>query len=108
MAAKSRPVPAGAWLAASCHDARELDQAARIGVDFAVLSPVAATPSHPQAPAMGWQRFRQLVGRVNLPVFALGGMGPEQLGTAWEHGGQGIAAVRSLWKASEEGAGTAL
>jgi 8-oxo-dGTP diphosphatase len=104
MAATSRPVPAGVWLAASCHDARELDQAARIGVDFAVLSPVAATPSHPQAPAMGWQRFQRLAGRVNLPVFALGGMGPEQMDAAWEHGGQGIAAVRSLWKGFEDGA----
>ena len=101
MAAQSRPVPEGAWLAASCHDARELDQAARIGVDFAVLSPVATTPSHPQALPIGWQRFQQLVERVNLPVFALGGMGPRQLAAAWEHGGQGIAAVRGLWKGSE-------
>jgi 8-oxo-dGTP diphosphatase len=98
MAMTSRPIPAERWLAASCHDVRELDQAARIGVDFAVLSPVAATPSHPQALAIGWQRFQQLVERVNLPVFALGGMGPEQLDAAWQHGGQGIAAMRSLWK----------
>ena len=101
MAARSRPVPAGAWLAASCHDAGELDQAARIGVDFAVLSPVNATLSHPRATPMGWPRFQQLVERVNLPVFALGGMGPEQRSVAWEHGGQGIAALRSLWKGSE-------
>jgi len=107
MAAKSRPVPAGSWLAASCHDARELDQAARIGADFAVLSPVAATISHPggqpKASPMGWQRFQQLVERVNLPVFALGGMGPGHLATAWEHGGQGIAAIRSLWQGSDAG-----
>jgi len=101
MAARSRPVPAGAWLAASCHDAGELDQAARIGVDFAVLSPVGATLSHPEAMPMGWPRFQQLVERVNLPVFALGGMELEQMPLAWEHGGQGIAALRGLWKGSE-------
>jgi 8-oxo-dGTP diphosphatase len=103
MAARSRPVPAGAWLAASCHDASELDQAARVGVDFAVLSPVGATRSHPQAVPMGWPRFRQLVERVNLPVFALGGMAPEHMSAAWENGGQGIAAVRALWKSSQAG-----
>jgi 8-oxo-dGTP diphosphatase len=98
MAARSRPVPADAWLAASCHDARELHQAARVGVDFAVLSPVAATESHPQAPPMGWLHFQRLVENVNLPVYAQGGMQPADLDAAWRHGGQGIAAVRALWK----------
>lgn len=98
MAARSRPVPAQAWLAASCHDARELDQAVHIGADFAVLSPVAATPGHPQSPPMGWRQFQRLVEGVNLPVYALGGMCCEDLGAAWTHGGQGIAAVRALWK----------
>jgi 8-oxo-dGTP diphosphatase len=91
-------VKAGKWLAASCHDPQELAQAARIGVDFAVLSPVAATPGHHRAAPLGWQRFAELVEQVNLPVFALGGMRPEHLAIAWQHGGQGIAAVRALWK----------
>lgn len=98
MATKARPVPAQALLAGSCHDSRELAHAARIGVDFAVLSPVAATASHAGALPLGWPRFRELVEAVNLPVFALGGMGPGDLGAAWEHGGQGIAAIRGLWK----------
>lgn len=100
MAVGSRPVPAHAWLAASCHDAAELAQAERIGADFAVLSPVAATASHAGVRPLGWGRFRELVEEVNLPVFALGGMGCGQLDAAWEHGGQGIAAVRALWKGS--------
>jgi len=98
LTAEARPVPTRVWLAASCHDARELDHAERIGADFAVLSPIAATASHPGARPMGWQRFEQLVERVNLPVFALGGMGLEDLEPAWQHGGQGVAAVRALWK----------
>jgi 8-oxo-dGTP diphosphatase len=100
MSARSRPVPGTCWLAASCHDARELAQAMRIGADFVVLSPVAATPDHAQATPLGWQRFASLVEGVNLPVFALGGMGPEHLDDAWQHGAQGIAAIRALWKGS--------
>jgi len=103
MATKRRPVPAHAWLAASCHDAVELAHAERIGADFAVLSPVAATASHAAARPLGWDRFRDLVEEVNLPVFALGGMGCEQLASAWEHGAQGIAAVRALWKGPADG-----
>ncbi|MEE8286362.1 MAG: Nudix family hydrolase [Gammaproteobacteria bacterium] len=101
MAAKSRPVPTGVWLGASCHDARQLARAVRIDADFAVLSPVAATRSHPQATPLGWQQFEALVEEVNLPVFALGGMGHGQRESAWAHGGQGIAAMRDLWKGSE-------
>ena len=103
MTARARPVPASALLAASCHDQEELTHAARIGVDFAVLSPVAATPSHPQATPMGWERFRALVEGVNLPVFALGGMGPEDRVTAWAHGAQGIAGIRGLWRGTPPG-----
>jgi 8-oxo-dGTP diphosphatase len=103
MRATARPIAARAWLAASCHDARELVQAARVGVDFAVLSPVAATASHPRAQPLGWERFQQLVESTNVPVFALGGMDTDALEVAWAHGAQGIAAVRSLWKGSGAG-----
>jgi 8-oxo-dGTP diphosphatase len=98
LAADARPVPAEAWLAVSCHDARELAHAAGIGADFAVLSPVAATATHPGARPLGWRRFQQLVEDVNLPVYALGGVSAADLDAAWAHGGQGIAAVRALWK----------
>ena len=103
MATTSRPVPAGVWLGASCHDARQLTRAVRIDADFAVLSPVAATRSHTRATPLGWQQFEALVEEVNLPVFALGGLGREQLESAWQHGGQGIAAMRGLWKGSVAG-----
>ncbi len=103
MATQSRPIPAGAWLGASCHDARQLARAVRIEADFAVLSPLAATRSHPQASPLGWQQFQALVEEINLPVFALGGLAREQLESAWQHGGQGIAAMRGLWKGSVAG-----
>ncbi len=67
-----------------------------------MLSPVAATPSHAHAKPLGWQRFEALVEEVNLPVFALGGMGPEHLDAAWRHGAQGIAAIRALWRGSAQ------
>ena len=47
MAATQRP--AGNWCGASCHDAAELARARELGVDFVVLGPVAATPSHAHA-----------------------------------------------------------
>ncbi|MDD5392293.1 MAG: Nudix family hydrolase [Thiothrix sp.] len=87
----------GQWLSASCHNAQELQRAAAIGVDFAFLSPVLPTASHPGSPALGWDVFNHLVETVNFPVYALGGMGAGHVATARQHGGQGIAAIRSLW-----------
>ena len=46
---------------------------------------------------MGWERFAKLVEGAALPVFALGGMGPQHIEIAREHGGQGIAAIGTLW-----------
>ncbi|GBE48539.1 8-oxo-dGTP diphosphatase [bacterium BMS3Bbin12] len=93
----ARPLPEGYWVGASCHDAAELRRAAHLGVDFAVLSPVRSTPSHPDARALGWEEFAKRVDPAPFPVYALGGVGPRDLESAFRHGAQGIAAIRGLW-----------
>ena len=75
----------------------ELDAAQALGCDFAVLGPVQATASHPGAEGMGWTRFAALREGVSLPIYAIGGLGPDDLVRARQHGGQGIAAIRALW-----------
>ena len=85
------------WCAASCHSAAELQSAVQLGVDFVVLGPVRATPSHPGSVALGWEGFAALVRGASLPVFALGGMMPDDLETAWRSGAHGIAMVRGSW-----------
>ena len=92
-----RPPWPGFGLAASCHDARELARARTLGVDFAVLSPIRATPGHPDAQPIGWEGFARLVEPVDFPVFALGGLAPADREAAWTAGAQGIAAIRGLW-----------
>jgi 8-oxo-dGTP diphosphatase len=82
------------WVGASCHNAAEVARAGELGLDYAQLSPVLATPSHPEASGLGWQEFaRQLAGNT-LPVLALGGMKPELLLEAQQHGAHGIALMR--------------
>jgi 8-oxo-dGTP diphosphatase len=85
------------WVAASAHDAAELAHATALGADLAVLGPVAATASHPGARALGWERFAALAAHAGVPVYALGGLGADDLDTALAAGAQGIAAQRSLW-----------
>ena len=40
---------------------------------------------------------RPLSDAASMPVYALGGMRPELLDTAWRHGAQGVAGIRGLW-----------
>ncbi len=96
---RQRPAEAtGLLLGVSCHTAEELGHACAIGADFALLSPVQPTRSHPGMPALGWARFSQLTEASTIPVYALGGMTSADITTAWEHGGQGVAAISGLWE----------
>ncbi|HKR75662.1 MAG TPA: Nudix family hydrolase [Rhodanobacter sp.] len=94
-----RPLPLQQVVGASCHDAAQLTQALRLGVDFATLSPVAATASHPQASPLGWPDFQALAEAAAMPVYALGGMAPAQLVHARALGAQGVAGIRGFWPA---------
>jgi 8-oxo-dGTP diphosphatase len=87
-------------LSASCHNKKDLQQAEKLGVDFCVLSPVLPTRSHPDATPLGWHVFQGLVEKVNIPVFALGGMTLEQEEKTISAGAQGVAGIRGLWKSA--------
>lgn len=92
-----RPLPAHYRFGVSCHDRSQLQAALAADADFAVLSPVAASPTHPQRKALGWSGFAQARADLPLPVYALGGVTEADLGAAWRHGAQGIAAIRAFW-----------
>ena len=102
-ALERRPGVAGA-VGASCHDEADLRRAGALGCDFAVLGPVAATASHPDALPLGWGGFARLRERSSLPLYAIGGMGIADIGQARTQGAQGIAAIRGLWSPGPEAA----
>ncbi len=92
---KQRP-PGYTWVAASCHNQQELQHAEQIGVNFVVLAPVLPTKTHPNATTLGWEKFKTLTNRVNLPVFALGGMSRKDKYLAQISGAQGIAGISTF------------
>ena len=94
-AAKRRPDCE--WCGASCHDAVELARARELGIDFVVLGPVKATPSHPGANLLGWRGFAELIRDYPLPVYALSGMRTADLPQAWESRAHGVAMMRGAW-----------
>ena len=61
-------------ISAACHNAADLARAHQLGADIALLSPVFPTKSHPDAPALGPDRFSEIAAAAPLPVLALGGV----------------------------------
>jgi 8-oxo-dGTP diphosphatase len=90
--------PAVEWCAASCHNAAELRRAEELGCDFALLSPVLPTRSHPGAPHLGWENFADIAAGSSIPVYSLGGLSISDMETAWQHGAHGVALLRQAWR----------
>jgi 8-oxo-dGTP diphosphatase len=90
--------PAFERVGASIHDAGELRRAESLELDFAVLGPLAATPTHPQAATLGWDGFARIARDASIPVFAVGGLARGDLERAWAHGAHGVAMIRGAWE----------
>jgi 8-oxo-dGTP diphosphatase len=99
MTLRERPKggPEGALMAASCHSLEELGHAMAIGLDFVVLGPVKATPSHPGAPMLGWDGFRRIAEGASIPVYAIGGLRAADMDDARRAGAHGLAMIRGSW-----------
>ena len=89
--------PDFAWVGASCHIRAELEHAAALGFDYALLGAVKHTATHPDGKSLGWEGFAALASGLPLPIFALGGLADSDMETARQSGAHGIAAIRSMW-----------
>lgn len=89
----------------SGHDASELAAAESAGCDYVTLSPVAASASKPgYGPALGARRLGALAARTRLPVYALGGVTPDNAATWIDAGAHGIAVMGLVMRAADPAA----
>lgn len=82
----------------SCHDLSELKEAKKEGADYAFLSPVFATKSHPEALGLGIDVFHDLAKQSPLPIIALGGVEIQNRALL---AGFSIATIRALLLAKD-------
>jgi 8-oxo-dGTP diphosphatase len=82
---------------ASCHSIESLRRAEALEADFAVLGPVRATPTHPDASLLGWDGFSAIAANAAIPIFGIGGLTRADFDTAWAHGAHGLAMIRGSW-----------
>src|SRR5439155_17783351 len=82
----------------SVHSAEE---AARSEADFVVFAPVFDTPGKT---AQGVEKLAEACRATRLPVFALGGVGPDNAARCFDAGARGVACIRSVLGAKDPAA----
>ena len=92
---------------ASVHTVTDATLAERDGAAWVVAGHVYETPSHEGAAGRGEAFVREVCGRVQLPVVAIGGITPQRVGALVAAGARGIAAIRGVWADSANAASQA-
>jgi thiamine-phosphate pyrophosphorylase len=87
-----RITPARFLIGVSCHAIEELRAAEREGADFAVYGPVFPSVTKLLNP-IGIDAFREAASRVSLPVYALGGVTPQNAPQCIAAGAAGVAGI---------------
>ncbi|HKO67596.1 MAG TPA: Nudix family hydrolase [Burkholderiaceae bacterium] len=85
------------WVSASVHSNTEIEHAGHLQLDFVILGAIRSTMTHKCRPPLGWDAFASMISRSSVPVYALGGMGVEDLETAMSYGAHGIASLSAVW-----------
>jgi hypothetical protein len=80
----------------SCHGLEEVRSAEAAGFDYAFLSPVYSTASHPGEIALGLEELQRVCKQSGLPIFALGGMDESKSRECLDAGAVGWAGIRAF------------
>lgn len=83
----------------SCHSLAQAIQAQKQGADYIGIGPIYPTPTKPEYQAIGLGVLRQLKGKIKIPYFAIGDIGPDNLREVIASGARRIAVCRAILKA---------
>ena len=89
-------------LGASTHSLEEAQEAERNGADFVVFGPIYFTPSKaPYGAPQGLAALKKIVEKISLPIYAIGGIKPENIADARRTGVQGVALISAVMSAAD-------
>lgn len=81
----------------SAHSLDEARRGAEEGADYLLVAPVRSPLSKTDSrPVLGWEGLAAIAASTNIPVLALGGVGPQDEERALESGAVGIAGISWL------------
>ncbi len=90
------------FLGVSVTDTSQVAEAERLGADYLGVGPIHATPSKPDAaPPMGLDGLREVRRRTSLPIVAIGGIGPDEVGPVMRAGADGVCVISAIASADD-------
>ncbi len=92
------------WIGRSTHSPAAALRASEEGADYVFLGPIWETQSHPGRPAIGLDAIERA---QPVRVIAIGGVTTGRAKACLDAGAYGIAAISSLWLASDPGSAAA-
>lgn len=93
---EQRPIPKNKLLGVSTHHLADILYAHILEADFIVLGHIKNTPSHPEQAPLGWDAFEEMAKEAARPVYAIGGMTPDDLSIARQHHAHGVAGISAF------------
>jgi thiamine-phosphate pyrophosphorylase len=89
-------------IGASTHSMAEALAAERAGADFVLFGPVYFTPSKADyGEPQGIEPLKEVVEKLSLPVYAIGGVNPENVEAVRKTGARGVALISAVIGAEE-------
>jgi thiamine-phosphate pyrophosphorylase len=89
-------------LGVSTHSLEEAAEAERNGADFILFGPVYFTPSKASYGApQGLAALKKIVEKISLPIYAIGGIKPENIADARCAGVRGVALISAVMSAAD-------
>jgi thiamine-phosphate pyrophosphorylase len=91
----------------SAHSLAEARDAEREGADFILFGPVYFTPSKaPYGPPQGLTALKNIVEKIALPVYAIGGVNADNLAQSMNTGIHGVALISAIMGAENPATAT--
>lgn len=86
---------------ASCHSAEEAAEAERLGADYIIAGHIFATGCKPGLPPRGTDYLREVCSAVDIPVYAIGGISPQDMDTIRACGAAGGCIMSGLMRCED-------
>ncbi|NDB95647.1 MAG: thiamine phosphate synthase [Verrucomicrobia bacterium] len=83
-------------LGLSTHSPCQAEAGQALGADYLGFGPLYATGTKPDYPPIGPSKIREIVGKVTLPFFCIGGLNPERVTEAASLGASRVCVVSHL------------
>ena len=88
-------------IGASCHSAGDAMEAEKLGADYITAGHVFATDCKKGLPPRGLDFLREVCHSVDIPVYAIGGISPENFSQVIEAGASGGCVMSGFMKCSQ-------